>query len=88
MDGMEQSLIMSAEEFAREKARVILELKTFIEIYKTAVADFYSLEKDMKSRVNKEILQNFALSSILCGPIYVFIFNILSLSKVDEILKL
>ena len=75
-------------DFAVEKARIVLELKTFIRVMTDALIDFYSLRKDLTCKENREAFELFVLNHLLSGPVYIFMFNILSLARLEDIMML
>ena len=79
---------IDAADFAVEKARIVLELKTFIRVMTDALIDFYSLRKDLTCKENREAFELFVLNHLLSGPVYIFMFNILSLARLEDIMML
>ena len=72
------------EMFKTECARCVLEIKVFISIIKETVIRFYRIDERVKSRVAKEQVENFITSQILAGPVYLLIFNLISLSNFEQ----
>ena len=69
----------------------MVEIKTFIEIFKQTIIEFYRIEEMVttnKQRVNREMLDNFVTSLVLSGPLYVFVFAILGISYYEDVQKL
>jgi len=50
--------------------------------------EIYELQSFVRSRVNNEQLENFVTSLVLSGPVYILIYNLISLSEFDQIQKL
>ena len=65
----------------KDRARCIIELKTFIFVIQETLVEVYSLQELVKTRVNAEQLENFVASLLLSGPIYILIYNLISLSE-------
>ena len=80
--------IFDAAKFKSEAARCILEIKTFICILTETIKRFYRIEKRVKSRCAKEQLENFITSQILAGPVYLLVFNLISMANFEEMQKL
>ena len=80
--------LFDASKFKTEADRCILELKTFICILTETIKRFYNIEKRVTSRVAKEQLENFVTSQILAGPVYLLLFNLISMANFEEMQKL
>ena len=80
----EVGMPLDAEKFKVETARCILEVKVFIHVIKETVVRFYQMEDRVQSRVAKEQLENFITSQILAGPLYILIFNLVSLNNFEQ----
>ena len=61
----------------------MIELKTFIFVIEQTLVEVYRLQDLVKSRVNSEQLSNFVASLVLSGPIYILIYNLISLSEYE-----
>ena len=55
----------------------------FISIIKETIVRFYRIEDRVQSRIAKEMVENFVTSQILAGPVYLMIFNLISLSNFE-----
>jgi hypothetical protein len=69
----------------------MIELKTFMEIFKQTLVDFFRIHHMIdgnKQRVNREMLDNFVTSLVLSGPLYIFVFAILGVTNYEQIMKL
>ena len=84
----EEKDLFNQEYYRKEKARIIVEIKTFMAIFQQTMTEFFGLESQVKPRVNREMMDNFITSLVLSGPLYVFVFNILALSNQEDISKL
>ena len=71
------------ERFKTECNRCVLEVKVFISIIKETIVRFYRIEDRVQSRIAKEMVENFVTSQILAGPVYLMIFNLISLSNFE-----
>ena len=45
--------------------------------------EVYGLQQLVRSRVNNEQLENFVASLVLTGPVYIMIYNLISLSEYE-----
>lgn len=50
--------------------------------------EVYGLQQLVRSRVNNEQLENFVASLVLTGPVYIMIYNLISLSEYEQLQKL
>ena len=55
---------------------------------KETIKKFYRIEKRVQSRVAQEQLENFVTSQILAGPVYILVFNLISIANFEEMQKL
>ena len=80
---LEEGQTLNLDEIKKEKARCIVEIKTFMRVIQETLIDVYGLQEFDKSRTNSEQLENFVTALILTGPLYIFIYNLISLSEFD-----
>ena len=76
---------LNLDEIKKERARCIIELKTFILVIQETLIEVYGLQELIKSRTNNEQLENFVTALVLTGPIYILIYNLISLSEFDKL---
>ena len=77
--------------FTKDKARVIVEIKTFMLIYQQTLVEFFEIKESVsgkQNRVNREMLENFITSLVLSGPIYIFMYCLLGIGNYEQIQKL
>ena len=76
---------MNLDELKKERARCIIELKSFCFVIIETLIEVYGLQSLIKSRVNAEQLENFVTSLVLSGPIYILLYNVIGLSEYDQL---
>ena len=52
------------------------------------VIEVYGLQQQVGPRINNEQLHGFLTATVLNGPIYMLIYNLISLSEYDQLQKL
>ena len=80
--------VLNLDEIKKERERCVVEVKTFIFTVQETLVEVYNLQNLVRSRVNNEQLQNFVTSLILSGPVYLLMYNLISLSEYDQVQKL
>lgn len=61
-------------------SRCLVELNTFITIIYETVVAYYELRSSLASGMKRQQIEHLVKSLVLQGPVYVFIYNIMSLS--------
>jgi len=56
-------------------------------MYQTFSA-FYGLEEMLKQRLGRELMENYCTSLVLNDIVYIFIYNLITLSELDQVQKL
>lgn len=74
--------------YRREAQRCIKELKVFIKIICEVIIDFYDLKEVARPNICREQLDNFVTNQVLSDAIYIFLFNLITMSQLNEIKKL
>ena len=59
-----------------------------MQVIQETLIEVYGLQEQVRSRTNNEQLENFVTALILSGPLYIFIYNLISLSEFDQLQKL
>lgn len=66
-----------------EASRCINELKMLISILAKVLETFYSLEELLKKRLCREQLENYCTAVVLDDVVYIFMYNLITLSQLD-----
>jgi len=79
---------LNLTELLKERARCIIEVKSFCFVIQETLVEVYGLQQLVRSRVNQELLENFVTALVLEGPIYILLYNLIALSEYDQLQKL
>ena len=71
------------DELKKEVSRCLKEIKQLMAILYQALVGFYELGKKLHNRICQEQLENFCTSLVLDDVVYIFMFNLITLSQLD-----
>ena len=60
----------------------------FMSIFYRTLVVFYELEPLLKTRLCREQLENYCTATVLDDVIYIFMYNLITLSQLDQVQKL